>query len=311
VTEQRGPAYSGERFVLERGRVRAEIGAVAAVLCELRVDGERLTETVPRHALPPQGAGMVLAPWPNRVRAARWSRFGRELALDVTEPSTGNATHGLLRNTAYRPLERSDDELVLGALIPPQHGWPWPIATRVRYRLLDDGLQVTHEAENLSDEPAPWAVGAHPYLRVGETPIGDLELMVTARTRLTLDDVMIPIGSEPLDGTDRDLRAPRRVGDLELNDPVGDLTRGPDGIVAWLEAPDGARTVLRVDEPFRWLQLYTPRDHPRPDGAGLAVAVEPMTAPPDALNSGTDLIELAPGEHWSASWTLRRERGAA
>jgi aldose 1-epimerase len=35
------------------------------------------------------------------------------------------------------------------------------------------------------------------------------------------------------------------------------------------------------------------------------VAVEPMTCPPDALNSGTDLITLAPGESWTGSWGLR------
>ena len=30
-----------------------------------------------------------------------------------------------------------------------------------------------------------------------------------------------------------------------------------------------------------------------------------MTAPPDALNSGTDLIWLEPGESWSGSWGVR------
>jgi aldose 1-epimerase len=44
---------------------------VAGVLCELSVDGIRLTETVPVDALPPMGCGIVLAPWPNRVRDGR------------------------------------------------------------------------------------------------------------------------------------------------------------------------------------------------------------------------------------------------
>jgi aldose 1-epimerase len=30
-----------------------------------------------------------------------------------------------------------------------------------------------------------------------------------------------------------------------------------------------------------------------------------MTCPPDALNSGIDLIALAPGESWTGSWGLR------
>jgi aldose 1-epimerase len=44
---------------------------------------------------------------------------------------------------------------------------------------------------------------------------------------------------------------------------------------------------------------------------GLAVAVEPMTAPPDALNSGQSLIWLEPGESSEGSWGLRYTPGAA
>jgi aldose 1-epimerase len=37
-----------------------------------------------------------------------------------------------------------------------------------------------------------------------------------------------------------------------------------------------------------------------------AVAVEPMTCPPDALRSGKDIVVLEPGQHWAGSWRLRR-----
>jgi aldose 1-epimerase len=36
-----------------------------------------------------------------------------------------------------------------------------------------------------------------------------------------------------------------------------------------------------------------------------SVAIEPMTCPPDAFRSGRDLIVLAPGQTWSASWGIR------
>jgi aldose 1-epimerase len=53
---------------------------------------------------------------------------------------------------------------------------------------------------------------------------------------------------------------------------------------------------------FGWVQVFTPDDHP---GRGRAVAVEPMTCPPDALNSGIGLLTVAPGEEWSGSWGIR------
>jgi aldose 1-epimerase len=56
-----------------------------------------------------------------------------------------------------------------------------------------------------------------------------------------------------------------------------------------------------ADPAFRWVQVYTPNDFL---GRGRAVAIEPMTCPPDALNSGIDLITIAPGEAWSARWGL-------
>ncbi|GGU84357.1 hypothetical protein GCM10010498_48060 [Streptomyces cavourensis] len=32
------------------------------------------------------------------------------------------------------------------------------------------------------------------------------------------------------------------------------------------------------------------------------IGVEPMTGPPNALGSGTDLIRLAPGESYAGAW---------
>ena len=37
------------------------------------------------------------------------------------------------------------------------------------------------------------------------------------------------------------------------------------------------------------------------------VAVEPMTCPPDAFNTGVDLITLVPGATHVFTWSLREE----
>jgi aldose 1-epimerase len=36
----------------------------------------------------------------------------------------------------------------------------------------------------------------------------------------------------------------------------------------------------------------------------LAVAIEPMTCPPNALRSGSDVIRLEPGASWSGNWGI-------
>ena len=68
-----------------------------------------------------------------------------------------------------------------------------------------------------------------------------------------------------------------------------------------LAGPDGT-TELWADPVFGYVQVFTPPDLV---GRGRAVAVEPMTCPPDALNTGDGLITLAPDETWSASWGIR------
>jgi len=298
--------FSRQRITLSNGTAAAEIGLVAATLCALSVDGVRITETVPLDALPPMGCGIVLAPWPNRVRDGLWHLDGEPQQLDLTEPALGNASHGLLRNTAYRVLDQTPDAVTLGARIAPQHGWPFALDTWVRYALEPDGLTVTHGARNIGDRPALWAVGAHPYFRIGETPVEQLTVALDRPEYLALDDRLIPVGTRQVDGTRYDLRSPRLLADVDVNVAYGDseafIGRSD---AAWLETSDGSRLALWLDEEFAWIQMYTPRDFPREAGAGVAIAIEPMSAAPDALNSGRGLSTISIGGEWQASWGVR------
>lgn len=309
------PSPLGDLIHLRTAHASARIAPLAAALAGLEIDGSPLAERTPDTRIPSHGHGIVLAPWPNRVRDARWTHEGTVKLLDVTDPSRGNAIHGLLRNTAYRVVERTESTVTLGATIHPQHGWPFLVDTRVRYALADDGLTVTHTAHNLGTVAAPWAVGAHPYLRAGAGPLDDVTLEVRASRYLVLDERLVPTGVRDVEpGGPRDLAAPRALGGLDLNIAYEGVATGRDG-VAVLTAPDGSRTVLWQDDAFGWLQVYTPRDFPHvaDDGSetpALAVALEPMSAAPDALNSGRGLVWLQPEERWEASWGIRRERNA-
>jgi aldose 1-epimerase len=301
-------APTGEQFRLTRntpnGLAEAVIVQVAASIREFRIGGAELTEPYGEFSTPPFGDGIVLVPWPNRVEDGIWKLNGVTQQLDLTEPDKHNAIHGLLRNAAYRVIEQSDGEVTLGATVFPQHGYPFLLETSVRHELTDDGMTVTHRITNESDEPAPVAIGSHPFFQLGDVATDDLTLTVHAGTRFPVDERLNPSAEIPVDGTDYDLRAGRKVSDLNLDDAFGDVT--PDNqVTAVLTAPDGRSVALWQDESFPYVQVFTTRKFPRGTGLVTAIAIEPMTAPANAFNSGQSLKWLNPGETWQAAWGIR------
>lgn len=283
------------------------ITQLAAGLREFQIHGVDLIEPFPVTGSPQAASGIVLSPWPNRIRDGKWSwrtADGTEsqLQLAITEPSYGNASHGLLRFMPYELSDKGADFVVLNATIYPQTGYPFLVNTCVRYELTDDGLTVTHTFANAGETDAPVAVGVHPYFRIGDTDTAELQLTVNARTHFDVDEQRIPVGETPVEGTRFDLRSPQRVGDLELDDGYGQA--GP-GDLAQLTAPDGTTVTLTGDEAFRFVQVYTNRSFGTLPAGSVALALEPMTAPPDAFNSGTGVKRLEPHETWSASWGIR------
>lgn len=300
---------SGRQFELLRGGAVARVGQVAAVLREFSVDGVHFTETWDDAEVPPMGCGIILVPWPNRIRDAKWTYQGKQQALDITDLALGHATHGLLRNTAYAVGEHLADSVTLQASVYPQHGYPFTLDTSVSYALGEDGLTVTHRLVNAGAAAAPFGVGAHPYLRVGAHPVSDLTITLSGTEYARVDDRLIPEAIEPVDGTANDLRHGVSLGVLEADVALTGFAVHDGRVEHRLDAPDGTALVIWAAEDFGWAQVYSPSNFPgsgKPDQR-KAIAIEPMTCAVNAFNTGAGLRWLEPGETWSASWGLRPE----
>ncbi len=283
---------TGEQFEIRSGTTRATVTEVGAGLRAFTVDGRPFVETFDVDVRPPRGAGCVLVPWPNRTAGGRWTWDGAPQQLALTEPAAGNAIHGLLRHTLYRPDDQTPDAITLRAVIAPQPGWPVPLETSVRYSVDDAGLTVTHTVHNVGRAAVPFGIGAHPYLRAGAAETDDCTLTLAATTALPLDGGLPTGPATPLDSAVFPLRG------ASLDHAFGGCVPTDGRVRHVLDGPDGAAE-LWADPAFGWVQVFTSSDHP---GRGRAVAVEPMTCPPDALNSGVDLLSVAPGETWTGRW---------
>lgn len=295
---------NGPEYVLATEGVKAVVTGVGAALRVLRVHGTDIVARYPADAPRPAASGLVLAPWPNRVRDGRWTDAqGAVQQLDITEVPRGNASHGLLRYTEYRGTQPDAASLELAATLYPQHGYPYLLETSVRYRLVDDGVEVEHRARNLGSVAAPFALGIHPFVTIDGVPPAELVVTGSSEHVYEVDAQMIPTAVHPVQGRAEDLRAGRPLSELELDHGFRQTAPGPDGRFGYhLTAPDGRRVDVWGDDAFRWWQLYTTTNYP---GQEKALAIEPMTAPTDAFNSGEGLVHLEPGAEWSAVWGIR------
>lgn len=146
---------------------------------------------------------------------------------------------------------------------------------------------------------APFGVGFHPYLTVAGAALHECRLRLPARTVLTTAASGQVEGREAVTG-DFDLNRGPLLGDRTIDHAYTDLPE--EGWFAELSHGPTGFTVRMIAD-ARWAQIYTGETL---DRAG--VAVEPMSCPPDAFNSGEDLVQLAPGEWFRMGYSIEAIR---
>ena len=300
---------TGQQYRIEAGPYRADVTELGAGLRELVFRDEPVILGYEADDLPPAGAGQLLAPWPNRIDGGRYAFGGDEFQLALSEPARGNAIHGLTRWTAWTLVSHDAGAVLLRSDAHGYQGYPFGLEIEAGYRLHpDSGLHVAITARNRGSRAAPYGTGSHPYLTVRTASVDDCELFLPAASWLPMDDRGIPRGAPaPVEGTPYDFRQPRRIGDTRLDHALSGLHRDSDGR-AWAhlsaDGGSGARVSLWAGAGYQWLQVFT-GDPLGPDRRRKALAVEPMTCPPNAFARGDDLLVLQPGQAVTHTWGIQ------
>lgn len=307
---QRDPSVSptGEQWVIAHGRQEAVVTEVGATLRSYTLGGVDVVQGFGPGEWSHAGRGQVLAPWPNRLGDGRYQWRGIHAQAALDEPSLGNAIHGLVRWVPWQLEGHAQNVVSLRYMLRPTPAYPWCVELQVEYRLRRDGLVVTSTATGIGDATAPFGLGFHPYLSVGGDRIDGALLELPASDRLVVDERQLPTGeTDAVRGTDLDFSVKRVIGGTRLDTAYTSLIRDDDGLVrVCVEGVDQGRGVeLWADDRFRYVMCFT-GDTIRAEALRrTAVAVEPMTCPPDALRSGHDLIVLGMGDTWQGSWGIR------
>jgi aldose 1-epimerase len=297
---------SGRQYTIVHGDDRVTVVEVGGGLRSYVAGGRELLDGYAQDEMATGARGQPLIPWPNRLRDGRYTWEGNQHQTPLSEPEKGNAIHGFLRFANWTCLGQTTSQVDLGHVLHPRPGYPFTLAVRLSYRLGPEGLTVTTDARNTGSQALPYACGQHPYLAAPPGIVDQCTLQAPGAAYLPTDDRGIPTGSQPVQGSQYDFRAARELGSLELDLGFTDLDRDDDGR-AWvrLQAPDGRGAAVWLDESYPYVELFTGDSLPDPDRRRRGLGVEPMTAPPNALQSGTDVVHLEPGASTSASWGMR------
>lgn len=294
---------SGEQIELQADGYRAVVTEVGATLRRLEYRGRPLVRGYAEDEIMPVYSGAVLAPWPNRIGDGRYRYGGREYQVAINEPARTAALHGLVAWLPWQPLARSTEQVHLECTLWPTPGYPFRLRLRLTYLVSSTGLTMRLSAENTGSDVAPYGCSIHPYLVAGAGHVDDWSLDLPAARYLEVDpERLLPVAERPVDHTPFDFRAPHPLGDVQIDHAFGPVGFDQAGQArATVLDGNGQGVRLTWDQACPWVQVHT-ADRPERALHRTGLAVEPMTCPPDAFRSGTDLVHLAPEQTHTASW---------
>jgi aldose 1-epimerase len=313
------PAMVGERseegfaaLTLE-GDARGGLEAVfvpeaGMICCSLRHRGEELLgQRAGLRAYVDRYSTMgipFLHPWANRLGADRFELAGRQVDLTLPDLSLkrdgdGLPMHGLLSAAPGWRVERHVEldgggalaaSFDFGAYPHLLEAFPFPHLVEIEATLVEGSLEIATTVSATGDVAVPIAFGFHPYLRLPGVPRADWILEAPVRERLVLDGRGLPTGEREPAAIE-----PGPLGTRTYDDAF--LAPAPGTAFALL-GPD-RRLELRMDSGYPFTQIFAPSE-------ADAVAIEPMTAPTNALlTAGPELTFVPPGETFGAAFSIQ------
>ena len=302
---------NGNQYTITHGDYTAVVCELGGKLRRFEYCGKEIICPFGPDDLTPTCNGYVLAPWPNRIKDGEYDFNGKHYCAPVNEyypKPRHNANHGFAYQHMWNLVALTDSAVTLSLRFPNIDSYPFDVTVTITYALGDNGLTVTAEAANNGTEPAPWALGFHPYLAngrhgvTGEDRDADssaCHLTIKAASHITVDAGLVPTGKEPVAGTMFDLNDGPTLEGRPFDDAWEDVERAADGTTtATFLRPDGLEVRIIGDQTINAWQCYTATGAPT-EQHPCGVAVEPMTAPANAFRTGNHLVTLEPGTSYT------------
>jgi aldose 1-epimerase len=236
-----------------------------------------------------------LSPYVCRLNKSQYDFDGVHYTIGKFELA-GNAIHGLLYNNVFTVVNKfSDDQ---AAVLILQHdydgsdaGYPFSYTIQVTYVLrANNELGINTTVTNTHDKSIPIADGWHPYFSLGEK-VNNLAFSMQTDSLVVFDEALIPTGELE---EYKSFHKPTLLGETFLDNCF--LLNKPLQGAACILTNQKEQIQLSIfpGTSYPYLQVYTPPHR-------NSIAIENLSAAPDAFNNNMGLIILDAEESHSFS----------
>lgn len=238
-----------------------------------------------------------LSPFVCRVKEGKY-HFGEQEHQLNKYFTKGNAIHGLVYDRTFDVIEtaaKSDHALVKLQLEYEEEdeGFPFKYRSEVTYRLYTgNALSLTTEIFNLDNKLMPVTDGWHPYFTLG-VPVDECQLEFQSKEIVDFDDSLIPTGIlHPY----QEFGSLKDLGNASFDNCFTVNFAECQPMCVFREPKQKLQVEIHPDMSYPYLQIFTP-------GHRRSVAIENLSAAPDAFNNAMGLIVLEPDQ--SVSFTTK------
>lgn len=245
---------------------------------------------VARADLKPAFKSAKLSPFACRIKNAKYS-FGEadhKLTKYVVNES---ALHGLIFDQVFSIIEtKADDEyakLVLQYVYDnPNEGYPFRYRCEVEYKLKADcTLCIKTTITNIDDQLIPITDGWHPYFTLGDK-IDECQLEFQSNEMLEFSPDLLPTGKLiPF----QEFGSLKTLGDTFLDNCFTANFAECQPLAVFRNPLKKIQVEIHPAKSYPYLQFFTPPHR-------NSIAIENLSAPPDAFNNAMGLQVLEPQE---------------
>jgi aldose 1-epimerase len=231
-----------------------------------------------------------LSPFVCRLQHGRYVHEGNNYTIEKFYLPP-HAIHGLVYNAGFVVTDTFDGDDAAGVTLAYTYagtdkGYPFSLSFSITWVLGNNNtLRVYTQVTNLHNSPVPYADGWHPYFTLG-CPVDECILQFDSDTMLEFDDTLIPTGN-----TIQDTRFEQGVlmEGIQLDNCFVLKPHAQAGCTF-----SNQRICLAIQplQQYGYLQVYTPNHR-------QSIAIENLSAAPDAFNNGMGLLQLQPGKTYS------------